>query len=288
MEKIISGKVREVYRVSEKALVIVATDRISAFDVILKPEIVGKGIALNLISNFWFAFTGGIVPNHLIETDAAKLPAPFSADPAGYQNRTVLVKKLTMLPYEFIVRGYLFGSLWKEYQAEGTFCGRPAPAGLRLAEKLPAPMLTPAAKRSEGHDENISYEQLAGELGADEAEKIRQICLALYETCAAYARSKGIIIADSKFEFGYDEHGVLTLGDELFTPDSSRFWAAESYQAGESPKSYDKQFVRDWLISHQLDGVSPGVRLPAEIVSKTEALYRLCCEKITGKAFPAG
>lgn len=287
MEKIISGKVREVYAVSEKELAIVATDRISAFDVILEPAIQGKGIALNLISNFWFDLTRKIVPNHLIETDFAKLPPPFSADPARYKNRTVLVKKLKMLPYEFVVRGYLFGSLWKEYQAAGTFCGEPAQAGFALAEKLPQPIVTPAAKRSKGHDENIPYGQLEAELGIAEAGKIRGICLALYKACAGYALSKGVIIADSKFEFGYDEAGTLTLGDELFTPDSSRFWAAESYRAGVSPKSYDKQSVRDWLIARRLAGALPGAALPVEIVRQTEALYRSCCEKITGEAFPS-
>ena len=272
MKKIISGKVREVYEVNENQLAIVATDRISAFDVILKSTIKDKGIALTQISNFWFDFTRHIVPNHILSADPPNVPA-------AYEKRTVLVKKLQMLPYEFIVRGYMFGGLWREHQAAGSYHGKK----YQLAEKLPEPVLTPAAKNSEGHDENISVERLRQDLGAEEAERICKICLQLYETCAEYAFQKGILLADTKFEFGYDSDGTLTLGDELFTPDSSRFWAAEEYQVGISPKSFDKQFVRDWLIDHGLDGTEPGPELPEEVVLATERLYKECFRRITGK-----
>ncbi len=272
MRKLISGKVREVYEVSENQLAIVATDRISAFDVILGSVIKNKGIALTQISNFWFTYTRNIVPNHILQAAPAGLPEE-------YEKRTVLVKKLKMLPYEFIVRGYLFGGLWKEYQAAGSYHGNT----YQLAEKLPEPVLTPAAKNSTGHDENISMERLRRELGDEKADKICRICLRLYQVCAKYALEKGIIIADTKFEFGYDENDVLTLGDEIFTPDSSRFWAAEEYRVGISPKSFDKQFVRDWLIDHSLDGTEPGPVLPEEIARTTERLYEECFRRLTGK-----
>ena len=272
MEKIISGKVREVYDVGEGQLAIVATDRISAFDVILGSIIQDKGIALTQISNFWFDYTRDIVPNHILSPNSAGLPQP-------YQKRTVLVKKLDMLPYEFIVRGYMFGSLWQEYQAAGSYKGNT----YQLAEKLSEPVLTPAAKNSAGHDENISMEKLRRELGPDETEKICKICLRLYETCAAHALQKGIILVDAKFEFGYDSEGLLTLGDEICTPDSSRFWAVEDYRTGISPKCFDKQFVRDWLIDHGLDGAEPGPELPEDIVRTTEGLYRECFRRLTGR-----
>lgn len=272
MKKIISGKVREVYEAGENRLAIVATDRISAFDVILGSVIKDKGIALTQISNFWFDFTRDIVPNHILSANPAGLPQP-------YQKRTVLVKKLDMLPYEFIVRGYMFGSLWKEYQAAGSYHGNK----YQLAEKLPEPVLTPSAKNSAGHDENISVERLQRELGPDEAEKICKICFALYKTCAAHALQKGIILVDAKFEFGYDEDGTLTLGDEICTPDSSRFWAAEDYRTGVSPKCFDKQFVRDWLIDHSLDGAEPGPTLPEDIARTTEGLYKECFRRLTGR-----
>ncbi len=272
MKKIISGKVREVYEIEESQLAIVATDRISAFDVILDSVIKDKGVALTQISNFWFDYTRAIVPNHILSANPAGLPQPC-------QKRTVLVKKLNMLPYEFIVRGYMFGSLWKEYQAAGSYNGNK----YQLAEKLSEPVLTPAAKNSAGHDENISMEKLWQDLGPDEAKKIYKISFALYETCAAHALQKGIILVDAKFEFGYDEDGTLTLGDEICTPDSSRFWAAEEYQVGVSPKSFDKQFVRDWLIDHSLDGVEPGPTLPEDIVRTTEGLYKECFRRLTGR-----
>lgn len=283
MEKIISGKVREVYDVGQNRLVIVATDRISAFDVILNSTIKGKGVALTLLSNFWFDFTRNMVPNHILSTELSDMPAPFCQKADWYKNRTVLVKKLNMLPYEFIVRGYMFGSVWKEYAAAtGTYCKETIDGEYQLAEKLSTPIITPSAKNCAGHDENITRERLRRELGTKEADKIYEICLCLYKACSEYALKKGIIIADTKFEFGYDETGALTLGDEIFTSDSSRFWAAEEYQVGVSPKCFDKQFVRDWLIEHKLNGVEPGPELPDEIAQATAALYQECCRRIIG------
>ena len=272
MKKIISGKVREVYEVDEDRLAIVATDRISAFDVILKSLIKDKGVALTQISNFWFDYTRDMVPNHILSANPAGLPQQ-------YEKRTVLVKKLKMLPFEFIVRGYMFGSLWKEHQAAGSYCGKT----YQLAEKLPAPVLTPSAKSSQGHDENITLGRLQKELGPEETERICGICLRLYVACSEYALKKGIIIADTKFEFGYDKDGALTLGDEILTPDSSRFWAAGAYQPGTSPRCFDKQFVRDYLIEHGLDGAEPGPELPEDIVRTTEGLYKECFRRLTGR-----
>lgn len=283
MKKIISGKVRDVYEINDRELVIVATDGISAFDVILPSTVPGKGVALNLLSLYWFDQTSRIVPNHVISADLSVMPASFSGHPERYQDRTVLVKKLRMLPYEFVVRGYMFGSMWEAYKASHTFCGQRVEGEYRLAQKLPSPMVTPSVKHHEGHDESISLERLRAELGAEEADKICDISLKLYHTCAKLALQKGIIIADTKFEFGYDEHGTLTLGDELFTPDSSRFWSLADYQVGVSPRSYDKQFVRDWLIGHGLNGVTPAPELPGDILAATADLYRECCRKITGK-----
>lgn len=283
MRKIISGKVRDVYEINDKELVIVTTDRISAFDVILDSTIENKGVALNLISLYWFDYTKSIMPNHIISTELSDMPACFSENPAQYAKRTVLVKKLKMLPYEFIVRGYMFGSMWEEYKTSGTFCGEKIKNQYDLAQKLPTPIVTPSVKNSDGHDEYISLERLKQEMGSNEADKICDICLKLYETCYAQALKKGIIIADTKFEFGYGENGKLTLGDEIFTPDSSRFWALSDLKIGTSPKSYDKQFVRDWLIAHKLNGVTPASELPEEIRKATATLYKDCYRKITGR-----
>lgn len=282
MKKIISGKVRDIYEINERELVIVTTDRISAFDVVLKSTIKDKGVALNLISEYWFDHTSKIVPNHIISTNLSDMPAYFSEDPAQYKNRTVLVKKLKMLPYEFIVRGYMFGSMWEEYKAYKTFCGQKQEDEYKLAQKLAEPIVTPSIKNNMGHDEYISLERLRKELGS-EADKICDICLKLYTTCCDQALQKNIIIADTKFEFGHDENGSLILGDEIFTPDSSRFWSLTDYQVGTSPKSYDKQFVRDWLIEHKLNGVTPAPELPEKIVNITAHIYKECYRKITGK-----
>ena len=283
MKKILSGKVRDVYEVNDKELVIVTTDRISAFDVILNSTIKNKGIALNQLSLYWFDYTSDIIPNHIISSKISDMPAYFSENAEEIEKRTVLVKKLKMLPYEFIVRGYMFGSLWKEYKSSWGYCGQKMQGQHELAQKLDNPIITPSAKNAEGHDENISIDRLREEIGSATADELCQISLSLYEKCYQYALNKGIIIADTKFEFGYDENGRLTLGDEIFTPDSSRFWAAEDYQIGVSPKSYDKQFVRDWLIKNKLNGVTPAPELPEDITMKTAALYKDCYRKITGK-----
>ena len=283
MEKIISGKVRDIYEINEKELVIVTTDRISAFDVILKSTIKDKGVALNLISMYWFDYTRKIIPNHIISTNLSDMPAYFSENPALYENRTVLVKKLDMLPYEFIVRGYMFGSMWEEYKTSKTFCEQKVEGEYQLAQKLAEPIVTPSVKNSSGHDEYITLERLRTELGAEEADKICDICLNLYNICYEWALQNDIIIADTKFEFGYDENGVLILGDEIITPDSSRFWSLADYQVGVSPRSYDKQFVRDWLTEHKLNGVTPAPDLPEKIVNATADIYKECYRKITGK-----
>ncbi|MCH5265485.1 MAG: phosphoribosylaminoimidazolesuccinocarboxamide synthase [Lachnospiraceae bacterium] len=283
MKKILSGKVRDVYEINEKELVIVTTDRISAFDVILKSTIKNKGVALNLTSAYWFDYTSKIIPNHMISTNLSDMPDFFSKNPARFDKRTVLVKKLNMLPYEFIVRGYMFGSMWEEYKTSGTFCGQKVEGGYTLAQKLVEPVITPSVKNDTGHDEYISLERLRAELGAEKTDTICNICLMLYNICYKQALKNGIIIADTKFEFGYDEKGALTLGDEIFTPDSSRFWALSDYQAGETPKSYDKQFVRDWLVEHKLKGVTPAPELPEEIVNATAGIYKECYRRITGR-----
>lgn len=208
MKKIISGKVRDVYEINEKELEIVTTDRISAFDVILKSTVKDKGVALNLISEYWFDYTSKMIPNHIISTNLSDMPAYFSENPACYKNRTVLVQKLKMLPYEFIVRGYMFGSMWEEYKTHKTFCGQTVDGEYKLAQKLAEPVVTPSVKSSTGHDEYISLERLRKELGTEEADKICDICLKLYKTCCGQALQNNIIIADTKFEFGYDENGV--------------------------------------------------------------------------------
>lgn len=283
MKKIISGKVRDVYEVDDRELVIVTTDRISAFDVILNSTIENKGVALNLISLYWFDRTASIVPNHIISASLSDMPACFQESPEQYEKRTVLVKKLKMLPYEFIVRGYMFGSMWEEYKTSKSFCGQKIDRKYELAQKLERQVVTPSVKNDIGHDEYISLERLRQEIGSGEADEICSICLNLYETCYAEALKKGIIIADTKFEFGYDEHGRLTLGDEIFTPDSSRFWALSDWQIGVSPKSYDKQFVRDFLIEHKLNGVTPAPKLPEDVIKRTVGLYKECYCKITGR-----
>lgn len=283
MKKIISGKVREVYETDNGELVLVTTDRISAFDVILNSTIPNKGKALNQISLYWFDLTKDIIPNHIITDDISKMPEMFASDPAQYEGRTVMTKKLKMLPYEFIVRGYMFGSMWEDYKKNKAYCGQPIEGDYQLAEKLKEPMVTPSVKNKEGHDENITLDRLRDELGREEADKIADICVKIYNKCYEDAKKKGLIIADTKFEFGYDENGVLTIGDEVMTPDSSRFWAAEDYKTGVSPRSYDKQFVRDWLIENNLKGVTPAPELPADIVENTAKLYKECFTKVTGK-----
>lgn len=282
MKKLVTGKVREVYEVNDNQLVIVTTDRLSAFDVVLGSEIQNKGKALNKISNFWFDYTSDIVPNHIISKSLNDMPRNIANNPDYYTDRTLLVEKLNMLPYEFVVRGYIFGNMWKSYKSDGSFCGETISGQYQMAEKLEVPIITPSMKNSEGHDEYITMEQLVDELGEDEANRLCQLSLELYNRCYSYALERGIIIADTKFEFGLDQYGELKLGDEIFTPDSSRFWDASQYEVGKSPVSFDKQFVRDWLIENKLDGITPGPELPNDVVEATARIYRDCQQKILG------
>lgn len=283
MNKLLSGKVREIYAVDEKSLVIVTTDRISAFDVVLGSQVPGKGVALNLISLHWFDQCASIVQNHILSADLDEMPAPFRQEPQLYARRTVLVKRLRMLPYEFIVRGYMFGSLWEEYQRSGQAWGQPLAKGYRLADRLERPLVTVAAKRSQGHDEPIGLERLQNEIGREEADRLVALSLRLYERCYGQALERGLLIADTKFEFGYDGAGELVLGDELCTPDSSRYWLAEDWRPGASPRSLDKQFVRDYLVAQGLNGRSPGPELPPSVLAKTAQIYRQCCQRLTGE-----
>ena len=274
LEKIHEGKVRDIYAVDAQSLLIVTTDRLSAFDVVLPDPIPDKGRVLNEISNFWFARTSAIVPNHL--TGRAPGSVVKDEDEKGMlADRAVVVRRLSALPIEAVVRGYLIGSGWKDYQRSGGVCGIALPSGLRLADKLPAPLFTPATKAAIGeHDENISFAAVESLVGATLAARVRDTAIAIYEHAAAHARARGIIIADTKFEFGVDADGQLTLIDEVLTPDSSRFWPADTYRPGTSPPSFDKQFVRDYLETLDWNKKAPGPRLPAEVIMRTSANYR--------------
>ena len=281
-----SGKVREVYDAGD-SIIMVATDRISAFDHILKNKITKKGAILTQMSKFWFDMTSDIIPNHMISVDNADMPEFFQQE--QFIGNSMKCQKLTMIPMECIVRGYITGSGWESYQKNGTVCGIKLPAGLKESEKLPEPIFTPSTKAELGdHDENVSLEEGATFIdktfpgkGKEYAEKIRDYTLALYKKCAEYALSKGIIIADTKFEFGLDEKGNIILGDEMLTPDSSRFWPLEGYKAGQSQPSYDKQFVRDWLKANP----DSDYLLPQDVIDKTIAKYKEAYEMLTGKAF---
>ncbi len=274
------GKVRDLYEVDAQHLLIVQTDRLSAFDVILPDPIPGKGEVLTTLSNFWFEKLGHIIPNHLSGI-APESVVSGEAEQAQVHGRSFVTRKLKPLPIEAIVRGYLVGSGWKDYQKTGTICGLALPAGLREAEKLPQPLFTPSTKAAVGdHDENISFAQAVELLGEARAVEVRDATVALYVEAANYAATKGIIIADTKFEFGVDEAGTLYLIDEALTPDSSRFWPAEAYQVGSNPPSFDKQFVRDWLESSGWDKQAPAPHVPQDVLQKTadkyhEALQRL-------------
>lgn len=280
MKKIISGKVREVYDLEDGRMVIVTTDRLSAFDVILPTPIWGKGKVLNSISNFWFGYTKDIVGNHLISADINDMPEEFRKP--EYEDRTVLVRKLKMIPYEVIVRGYMFGSMWDAYQKDGTFSGYSFGRKYQQAEKLDAPILTPSTKAAEGHDINVSKKYMADDIGSELADRIEKVSLEIFGKCADYAFGKGIIIADTKFEFGLDGDGNLTLADEVLTPDSSRFWNADEYKIGTSPKSYDKQFIRDWLKENNLAGDPSIKEIPADIAEKTSRIYQECQNRLLG------
>ncbi len=277
------GKVRDVYAIDAQHILIVATDRLSAFDVILPTPIPGKGAILTAVSNFWFARTRHIVRNHLdLATVSLEQVLSDATERARVADRAVVARKLKGLPVEAIVRGYLIGSGWKDYQACGAVCGIALPAGLRMADPLPEPIFTPSTKAALGdHDENVSFEAIVAAIGRDLAEQVRAVSLRLYREAAEYALSRGIIIADTKFEFGLDEHGGLVLMDEALTPDSSRFWPADQYQPGTNPPSFDKQFVRDYLETLDWDKQPPGPVLPEEILDKTAAKYREALTRLT-------
>ncbi|MDR2699888.1 MAG: phosphoribosylaminoimidazolesuccinocarboxamide synthase [Nitrososphaerota archaeon] len=278
MKKVISGKVRDVYEVSDNKLVIVTTDRISAFDVILSKPVTGKGKILNAVSLFWFNFTKDIISNHIISNNLKDMPECFQKE--EFEDRTIIVKKLKILPFEFIVRGYMFGHMWEAYSKNQEFCGYSLEGDYKLAEKLAAPIFTPSTKAHIGHDEYISGKNVADIIGIELAERVKKVCLELYDICYKYAYSKGIIIADTKFEFGLDTGGNLVLADEIFTPDSSRFWSLSDYKVGNSPKSYDKQFVRDWLLNNKLNGEMQFDNVPDEILRKTAGIYAECLRRL--------
>lgn len=283
MKKISSGKVREIYEVDDDKLLLVVSDRISAFDYILPAVIPNKGKVLNQISAFWFDFVKDIIPNHVISTDIKDFPKEFQTP--EFEGRSMLVKKLKMLPVECIVRGYITGSGWKSYKENGTVCGIQLPENLQESEKLPKPIFTPSTKAEIGdHDENISFDQVCEKLGEELATKLRDKTLEVYTKCAEYAVSRGVIIADTKFEFGLDEHGELVLGDEVLTPDSSRFWPANDYVVGKSQKSFDKQYMRDWIKSSSYDPETKAP-IPEEVIKTTENKYIEAYELITGKKF---
>lgn len=277
------GKVRDVYEVDSQRLLIVATDRISAFDSVSPTPIERKGEVLTALSRFWFAKLGHIVSHHLITTEIDEMPEPVRAHSDEVRGRSMLVKRTEVFPVECVVRGYLSGSGWKDYQRTGQVCGHQLPAGLRDSEKLAAPIFTPATKAETGHDENISEEQMAEIVGRDVMEKLREVSLRLYSEASDYARGRGIIIADTKFEFGRDQAGTITLIDEVLTPDSSRFWPLDSYEVGKSQASFDKQFVRDYLESIKWDKQPPCPELPNEIAQATTARYLEAYELMTGE-----
>lgn len=282
LEHIASGKVRDIYRIDNERLLFVASDRLSAFDVIMPTLIPGKGRILTRITEFWFEQTRHIIPNHLLTTDISSLPLT-EAEMDWLKGRSMIVRDLKVLPVEAIVRGYLVGSGWKEYQKTKSICGIPLPEGLRLADKLPEALFTPSTKAAKGkHDENISFEALVRQIGQKRAEQIRDMSLLLYRYASDYALQRGIIIADTKFEFGLDKQGQLFLIDEALTPDSSRFWPVDSYQPGISPASYDKQYIRDWLENSGWDKTAPAPTIPDDIVKHTQKKYNKAVKRLTG------
>jgi phosphoribosylaminoimidazole-succinocarboxamide synthase len=276
------GKVRDVYDLGDR-LLFIATDRISAFDWVLPSGIPDKGRVLTALSEFWFGFLGE--PHHLLSTDLAALGLPPEMDLAALTGRAQIVRKTEVVPIECVARGYLVGSGWKEYRTSGTVCGIPLPKGLVEADRLPEPIFTPATKAESGHDENISFETMVAAVGRDLAEELKRRTLAIYARAAEYAQSKGIILADTKFEFGRLPTGEILLIDEVLTPDSSRFWPADQYAPGRSPPSFDKQFVRDWLETTTWDKNSPPPELPQEIVTRTRAKYIEAYERLAERPF---
>jgi len=268
-----SGKVRELYALDDERLLLVASDRISTFDVVLPTEIPDKGRVLTGLSGFWFTLLHDVVPNHMLAI--------------GDDGRSMECRRLEMLPIECVVRGYLAGSGWKDYRATGSTSGHALPAGMRESDRLPAPIFTPATKAQTGHDENIDRDQAAELVGVERLREVEQVALTLYSTAAEYALARGIIIADTKFELGLDADGALVLGDEALTPDSSRFWPADSYEPGRAQDSYDKQYVRDFCETSGWDKTYPGPELPQDVVTRTRAKYVEAFEKLTGVAFDA-
>jgi phosphoribosylaminoimidazole-succinocarboxamide synthase len=282
LQRLNRGKVRDIYALDDARLLIVTTDRLSAFDVVLPDPIPGKGRVLDEISRFWFARTTAIIPNHLTGEPLASVVRD-AGELALLEGRAVIVRRLQALPLEAVVRGYLIGSGWKDYQASGNLCGIALPAGLQQAQALPTPLFTPATKAAPGaHDENISFEAVARLIGEPLAQAVRTAALALYTFAATHARARGIIIADTKFEFGLDADGTLTLIDEVLTPDSSRFWPADTWRVGSSPPSFDKQYVRDYLETLDWNKRAPGPRLPAEVIARTSQNYREALRRLTG------
>lgn len=281
LSRIHQGKVRDIYAIDDEHMLIVTTDRLSAFDVVLPDPIPGKGSVLTRISRFWFDRTRHIIPNHLTDFPLERA-VPDAAERALIADRSMIVKRLRALPVEAVVRGYLIGSGWRDYQETGIVCGITLPAGLRQADRLPEPLFTPSSKAPQGeHDENISYDKVAATIGAGLAEQVRVSALALYAFAAEHALKRGIIIADTKFEFGVDAAGRLTLIDEALTPDSSRFWPVDTYRPGISPPSFDKQFVRDYLETLTWNKRAPGPHLPPEIIAKTGDKYAEALRRLT-------
>jgi phosphoribosylaminoimidazole-succinocarboxamide synthase len=278
---IASGKVREMYELGPDELLMVASDRISTYDVVHPTPIPGKGAVLTGMSVFWFDLTKEIVPNHLVSYR--------DGVPEEVRGRALAVRRLEIVPIECIVRGYLAGSGWSDYQRTGAVCGIELPAGLRESEQLPQPLFTPSTKAAEGHDENIDIEGMVEILDGDRtlAEHVRDVSIAVYSRAAEHARSRGIILADTKFEFGRDEHGTLILADEVLTPDSSRFWPADTFEPGKGQPSFDKQYVRDWASGSGWDKSPPAPAIPDEVIERTQALYREAYERITGEPFDA-
>jgi phosphoribosylaminoimidazole-succinocarboxamide synthase len=282
-----SGKVRDIFALDPQRLLLVASDRISAFDVVLPTPIPDKGRVLTGLARFWFRETerAGIMPNHLITSSVDDLPAEYAGAAGELRGRSMICRRAKVLPVELIVRGYLAGSGWKDYRRTGAVCGIPLPDGLRESDRLPEPLFTPSTKAEVGHDQNISFDEMAALVGGDVAERARELAIALYRFAAARAESAGIIVADTKFEFGTLDDGSLLLIDEVLTPDSSRFWEAAAYEPGRAQDSYDKQFVRDWLEAQDWDKTYPGPELPAAVVAGTQRRYLEAFERITGGSF---
>ena len=274
------GKVRDIYAVGDDKLLVVQTDRLSAFDVIMEDPIPNQGRILTAMSNFWFKKFGHLMPNHMTDIDPESLVAPHERDQV--RGRAIVVKKYKAIPIEAIVRGYIIGTGWKDYQQTGAICGIKLPAGLKEAQKLPEVIFTPSTKADVGeHDQNISFEKMKEIVGAEVAEKVREMAITLYREAAEFAATKGILIADTKFEFGMDDDGKIYLIDEILTPDSSRFWPLSSYEVGMSPPSFDKQYVRDWLSAQPWDKTAPAPRLPLEVAEKTTEKYNEALRLLT-------